>query len=87
MAQMWHSLTGPWRGLPARERQILTWTFSIAVLLIFPLVDKMFKWGIVNDVTDVLVLVILALGLNIVVGYAGLLDFSVSDLPAGGQDV
>src|SRR5512136_776625 len=74
MAQMWHSLTGPWRALPVRQRQILIWTFSIILLLIFPLVDKTFKWGIVNDVTDVLVLVILALGLNIVVGYAGLLD-------------
>src|SRR4030042_6806498 len=74
MAQIWHSLTGPWRALPARQRQILTWGFSILLLLIFPLVDKTFKWGIVNDVTDVLVLVVLALGLNIVVGYAGLLD-------------
>ncbi len=64
----------PWRALPARQRQILTWAFSILLLLIFPLVDKAFRWGIVNDVTDVLVLVILALGLNIVVGYAGLLD-------------
>src|SRR5512136_3506545 len=74
MAQIWHSLTGPWRALPARQRQILIWAFSVLLLLIFPLVDKTFKWGIVNDVTDVLVLVILALGLNIVVGYAGLLD-------------
>jgi branched-chain amino acid transport system permease protein len=74
MAQIWHSLTGPWRALPARQRQILTSVFWIFLLLAFPLVDKAFKWGIVNDVTDVLVLVILALGLNIVVGYAGLLD-------------
>ncbi len=74
MAQISHSLTAPWRALPARQRQILVWTISIVLLLIFPLVDKMFRWGIVNDVTDVLVLVILALGLNIVVGYAGLLD-------------
>jgi branched-chain amino acid transport system permease protein len=74
MAQLWHSLTGPWRALPVRRRKILTWAFWIFLLLIFPFVDKMFKWGIVNDVTDVLVLVILALGLNIVVGYAGLLD-------------
>jgi branched-chain amino acid transport system permease protein len=74
MAQLWHSLTGPWRALPERQRQIFTWACSILLLLIFPLVDKTFKWGIVNDVTDVLVLVILSLGLNIVVGYAGLLD-------------
>ena len=74
MAQMWHSLIGPWRALPARQRQILASVFWILLLLAFPLVDHAFKWGIVNDVTDVLVLVILALGLNIVVGYAGLLD-------------
>jgi branched-chain amino acid transport system permease protein len=43
--------------------------------MVFPVVDKVLKWGTLNDVTDVLVLVILALGLNIVVGYAGLLDF------------
>ena len=74
MTPIWRSLTAPWRTLPAQRRQILTWAFWTPLLLALPLVDKMFKWGIVNDVTDVLVLVILALGLNIVVGYAGLLD-------------
>jgi branched-chain amino acid transport system permease protein len=75
MREIWHSLTAPWRALPARQRQIITWTTGILLLLVFPVVDKVFKWGTLNDVTDVLVLVILALGLNIVVGYAGLLDF------------
>ena len=75
MAQLWQSLIGPWRALPIRQRQIISGAFLILLLLAFPLVDKAFRWGIVNDVTDVLVLVILALGLNIVVGYAGLLDF------------
>jgi len=74
MTQIWHSLTAPWRAIPDRQRQILTLAFLILLLLTFPLVDKAFNWGVVNDVTDVLVLVILALGLNIVVGYAGLLD-------------
>ena len=74
MTPIWRSLTAPWRTLPARRRQMLTWAFWAPLLLALPLVDKTFKWGIVNDVTDVLVLVILALGLNIVVGYAGLLD-------------
>jgi branched-chain amino acid transport system permease protein len=75
MREIWHSLTAPWRALPARQRQIITWTTGILLLLVFPVADKVFKWGTLNDVTDVLVLVILALGLNIVVGYAGLLDF------------
>ncbi len=75
MRETWRSLTAPWRALPARRRQIITWTTGILLLLVFPVVDKGLKWGTLNDVTDVLVLVILALGLNIVVGYAGLLDF------------
>ena len=75
MRETWRSLTAPWRALPARQRQIITWATGILLLLVFPVADKAFKWGTLNDVTDVLVLVILALGLNIVVGYAGLLDF------------
>ena len=75
MRETWRSLTAPWRALPARRRQIITWATGILLLLVFPVADKAFKWGTLNDVTDVLVLVILALGLNIVVGYAGLLDF------------
>jgi len=74
MAQLLPSLTAPWRALPPRRRQVLTWSLGIFLLLAFPLLDRVFKWGIVNDVSDVMVLVILALGLNIVVGYAGLLD-------------
>ncbi len=74
MARLGLSWTEPWRALPWRQRRIMGWTCLILSLLIFPLVDRAFHWGVVNDFTDVLVLVILALGLNIVVGYAGLLD-------------
>ena len=38
MAQIWQSLTAPWRALPERQRKILTWAFSILLLLTFPLV-------------------------------------------------
>jgi branched-chain amino acid transport system permease protein len=75
MSGIWLSLTAPWRALPARQRKIITWAVGIFLLLLFPVLDKAFKWQTLNDVTDVLVLVILALGLNIVVGYAGLLNF------------
>jgi len=44
------------------------------MLVLIPVVDRLFRLQVLNDITDVLVLVILALGLNIVVGYAGLLD-------------
>ncbi len=74
MDRILHSLTAPWWALPANRRQTITWAAAVALLLVFPAVDKALKWQTLNDVTDVLVLVILALGLNIVVGYAGLLD-------------
>ncbi len=74
MRATWNSLTRPWRALPARTRQIVTWVVGIFLILVFPIVDKGLGWRTLNDVTDVLVLVILALGLNIVVGFAGLLD-------------
>jgi branched-chain amino acid transport system permease protein len=45
-----------------------------AVLLIYPLIDRASGLQTLNAVTDAAVYVVLALGLNIVVGYAGLLD-------------
>ncbi len=75
MRSIWRSLTAPWRALPARQRQIIGWAVGLFILFGFPVADKLFKWQTLNDVTDVMVLVILALGLNIVVGYAGLLNF------------
>ncbi len=75
MSQAWRAVTRPWQGLPARQRQIILWGGGIALLLVFPFVDRAFKLQVLNDFNDVLVLVILALGLNIVVGYAGLLNF------------
>ncbi len=74
MVKLWRSLTGPWRGLPSRPRQVVPWAIVVGLLLVFPLVDKALRLQVLNDFTDVLVLVVLALGLNIVVGYAGLLD-------------
>jgi len=74
MSEIWRSLTAPWRALPAGQRRIIAWVIGGLLLLVFPVVDKALKLQTLNDVTDVMVLVILALGLNIVVGYAGLLD-------------
>jgi branched-chain amino acid transport system permease protein len=47
---------------------------GIGALLLFPFVDLMCNLQLLNAVTDAAVFVVLALGLNIVVGYAGLLD-------------
>lgn len=74
MSEIWRSLGAPWRAMTAGRRSTITWTAAILLLLAFPVADRVFRWQLVNDVTDVLVLVVLALGLNIVVGYAGLLD-------------
>jgi branched-chain amino acid transport system permease protein len=50
---------------------------SIAIaasLLLYPFLDRALGFQTLNAVTDAAVYVVLALGLNIVVGYAGLLD-------------
>ena len=74
MARIWTSVTAPWRELPLKKRQVISWGAVALLFLVFPLLDWVFKLRLVNDLSDVMVLVVLALGLNIVVGYAGLLD-------------
>ncbi len=46
----------------------------VALLLVYPFVDRELGLQTVHAVTDGMIYVLLALGLNIVVGYAGLLD-------------
>ena len=45
-----------------------------ALLVVYPFVDRALGLGTLYAVTDAMIYVLLALGLNIVVGYAGLLD-------------
>lgn len=63
-----------WQALPLKKRQWLARGAGIALLLLFPVVDLLLHLQLLNAVTDAAVFVVLALGLNIVVGYAGLLD-------------
>lgn len=63
-----------WQSLPRSRRQLLARSLGLAALLLFPFVDLALNLQLLNAVTDAAVFVILALGLNIVVGYAGLLD-------------
>ena len=63
-----------WRALSPRRRQFFVWGLGVAAFLLFPVVDELLNLQWLNAVTDAAVFVILALGLNIVVGYAGLLD-------------
>jgi ABC-type branched-subunit amino acid transport system ATPase component/ABC-type branched-subunit amino acid transport system permease subunit len=50
------------------------WIALAAVLLVYPFVDRALGFQTVHAVSDGMIYVLLALGLNIVVGYAGLLD-------------
>jgi branched-chain amino acid transport system permease protein len=49
-------------------------TLLVAALLVYPFADRALGWQTVHAVSDGMIYVLLALGLNIVVGYAGLLD-------------
>ena len=46
----------------------------IIFLALYPLLDKSFGWGKLGAFPTILIYTVLALGLNIVVGFAGLLD-------------
>jgi branched-chain amino acid transport system permease protein len=59
---------------PNRLRPALTATAVAALLLVYPFADLALGTGTLYAVTDAMIYVLLALGLNIVVGYAGLLD-------------
>jgi branched-chain amino acid transport system permease protein len=61
-------------SLPHRMRLGLTIALVAALLLVYPFADLAFGTGTLYAVTDAMIYVLLALGLNIVVGYAGLLD-------------
>jgi len=59
---------------PRLQRTLLTVVLAGAALLAYPFLDQGLGLGTVYAVTDAMIYVLLALGLNIVVGYAGLLD-------------
>jgi branched-chain amino acid transport system permease protein len=47
---------------------------GVAIVLAYPLIDRGMGWSTLGAMLPILIFVMLALGLNIVVGYAGLLD-------------
>jgi branched-chain amino acid transport system permease protein len=62
-------------GRPGGAAQVVLWGLLVAVLAAYPFADR--AWSpipTVHAVSDGMIYVLLALGLNIVVGYAGLLD-------------
>jgi branched-chain amino acid transport system permease protein len=70
----------PWGGLrrngqtPQSVLRNAVLTTLIIFLALYPLLDKTFGWGGMGAWPAILIFTLLALGLNIVVGFAGLLD-------------
>jgi len=62
----------PWARLSTARRTLLGWSVAFALLLALPLVDT--NGGDLDSFANAGTYVLLALGLNVVVGFAGLLD-------------
>ncbi len=60
--------------MPAPTRRAFSWAALVALLVAYPFLDPLLPTRTIFAVTDGMIYVLLALGLNIVVGYAGLLD-------------
>jgi branched-chain amino acid transport system permease protein len=81
---MAETLVAPARGrAPARTeseggrldaRKLGLFVLCLAAVFAYPFVDQALGWGRVGSFMSIFVFVILAMGLNVVVGYAGLLD-------------
>ena len=56
------------------RRKLAVFVLCLTVAFAYPLVDEALGWGRVGSFMSIFVFVILAMGLNVVVGYAGLLD-------------
>jgi branched-chain amino acid transport system permease protein len=55
-------------------RTIATWSLLALLIIAYPFLDQAIQLGWIGIVITCLVFILLALGLNVVVGYAGLLD-------------
>jgi branched-chain amino acid transport system permease protein len=65
-------LPSPWARVPANRRTLVGWLIFFALAALLPLVDN--NGGHLDNFANAGTYVLLALGLNIVVGFAGLLD-------------
>jgi branched-chain amino acid transport system permease protein len=68
-----------WRERSPRERRVVQFGLALLAALLYPLIDgpllaPLFGTSTLGIMIPVLIFTLLALGLNIVVGYAGLLD-------------
>lgn len=60
--------------LPGRQSSYATWGILGVLIVLYPFLDRQIRLGWIGIVITSLIFILLALGLNIVVGYAGLLD-------------
>jgi branched-chain amino acid transport system permease protein len=68
------AIFGAVRAQPAPRDAIGTYVTLGVLVLAYPWIDGLLQMRFMNEVIPVLVFILMALGLNIVVGYAGLLD-------------
>ncbi|AFZ04407.1 branched-chain amino acid ABC transporter permease [Calothrix sp. PCC 6303] len=62
------------QALPRKQSQLATLITLAAILILFPFVDGIAQTRWIATLIEIQIFIILALGLNITVGYAGLLD-------------
>jgi branched-chain amino acid transport system permease protein len=74
LAGMVAGVFGVVRSLPSPQDTIGTFATIGVLVLAYPWIDGLLRLQFMNEVIPVLVFLLMALGLNIVVGYAGLLD-------------
>lgn len=67
-------IMGSLQGLPSDRRQWATLITLAFVLILFPFVDSIARTSWISTAILILIFIMLALGLNIPVGFAGLLD-------------
>jgi branched-chain amino acid transport system permease protein len=74
MATLAGGVMGALQGLPRERRRLATLVTLAFILIIFPFVDRVAATSWIDTVIQIQIFIMLALGLNIVVGFAGLLD-------------
>ena len=68
------TLMGALQGLPNERQRLATLVTLAFILILFPFIDLQAKTGWIATVVQIQIFIMLALGLNITVGFAGLLD-------------
>jgi branched-chain amino acid transport system permease protein len=67
-------VSGRWAELSERRRNTIIFALFTVFVLTYPLIDRTLGWQRLGSMNPIMIYVMLALGLNIVVGFAGLLD-------------